>query len=74
MHKISNKLLMYVGTVAYCIAFTLFTVNRASSSYWAFCFAAFIFMVCTTASVQKHHTDTRRLLAPTSNSRSQICT
>jgi predicted MFS family arabinose efflux permease len=38
LHKVSNKLLMYIGTLAYLIAFVLLAVNRSSSSYWAFCF------------------------------------
>lgn len=45
LHKISNKLLMYIGTAAYTIAFLLLAVNRCSSSYWAFNFPAFILMV-----------------------------
>lgn len=45
LHRVSNKLLMYVGTIAYVIAFLLFSVNRYTSSYWDFCFTAFILMV-----------------------------
>ena len=45
LHKISNKLLMYVGTVAYTAAFLLLAFNRRSSSYWAFSFPAFVLMV-----------------------------
>jgi len=45
LHKISNKLLMYAGTVAYTGAFLLLAFNRQSSSYWAFSFPAFVLMV-----------------------------
>ena len=45
LHRVSNKLLMYVGTLAYFVAFLLFGVNRASSSYWAFCFPALTIQV-----------------------------
>lgn len=45
LHKISNKLLMYIGTVAYSGAFLLLALNRRSSSYWAFSFPAFVLMV-----------------------------
>ena len=45
LHRVSNKLLMYVGTIAYVIAFLLFSVNRYTSSYWDFCFTAFVLMV-----------------------------
>lgn len=45
MHRISNKLLMYVGTSAYTAAFLLFAVNRASDSYWAFYFPGFVLVV-----------------------------
>ncbi|KAL1584668.1 hypothetical protein WHR41_06937 [Cladosporium halotolerans] len=45
LHKVSNKLLMYIGTVAYTAAFLLLAVNRQSSSYWAFSFPAFVLMV-----------------------------
>ena len=45
LHKISNKLLLYIGTVAYTAAFLLLAFNRSSSSYWAFSFPAFVLMV-----------------------------
>jgi MFS family permease len=45
LHKISNKLLMYIGTIAYIAAFLLLAFNRHSSSYWAFSFPAFVLMV-----------------------------
>ena len=45
LHRISNKLLMYVGTAAYTIAFLLLSFHRVDSSYWAFCFPAFCIMV-----------------------------
>jgi MFS family permease len=45
LHKISNKLLMYIGTIAYTAAFLLLAFNRRSSSYWAFSFPAFVLMV-----------------------------
>lgn len=45
LHKVSNKLLMLIGTSAYSAAFLLLAVNRHSTSYWALCFPAFILMV-----------------------------
>jgi MFS family permease len=45
LHKVSNKLLMLVGKLGYTGAFVLLSLNRESSSYWAFCFPAFILMV-----------------------------
>lgn len=45
LHRISNKLLMYVGAAAYCVAFTLLALNRRTDIYWAFCFPAFILAV-----------------------------
>ncbi|KAM0713666.1 hypothetical protein Q7P37_010628 [Cladosporium fusiforme] len=45
LHRISNKLLLYIGTIAYAVAFLLLAMNRRSSSYWAFSFPALILMV-----------------------------
>ena len=45
MHKINNKLLMFIGTAAYTLAYLLLALNRTSSSYWAFCFPAFCVIV-----------------------------
>ncbi|KAF2862408.1 major facilitator superfamily transporter [Piedraia hortae CBS 480.64] len=48
LHKVSNKMLMLAGTVAYSIAFLLMAMNRQSSSYWAFLFPAFCIVVAGT--------------------------
>lgn len=45
LHRVSNKLLMYIGTVAYTIATLLLALNKTSSSYWAFCFPALCIIV-----------------------------
>ncbi|GAB7340902.1 hypothetical protein MBLNU457_7254t1 [Dothideomycetes sp. NU457] len=45
MHRVNNKLLMLVGTASYTISFLLLALNRTSSSYWAFCFPAFLLCV-----------------------------
>lgn len=45
LHRVSNKLLMYIGTLSYFVAFLLLVLNRTSSSYWAFCFPAFVIQV-----------------------------
>lgn len=45
LHRVSNKLLMYIGTLSYLTAFVLLALNRYSASYWAFCFPAFCLMV-----------------------------
>ncbi|QIX01381.1 hypothetical protein AMS68_006898 [Peltaster fructicola] len=45
MHRISNKLLMLAGTMGYTIAYLLAALNRVDSSYWAFFFPSFLFVV-----------------------------
>lgn len=40
LHRISNKIIMIVGAVAYTISFMLMALNRQSDSYWPFCFVA----------------------------------
>ena len=45
LHRVSNKLLMYIGTSSYLISFLLLAFNRSDSSYWSFCFPAFVIMV-----------------------------
>ncbi|KAI9657955.1 MAG: hypothetical protein M1821_002612 [Bathelium mastoideum] len=42
LHRISNQLLMYIGSAAYTVSFMLMAVNRRSDSYWAFFFPALI--------------------------------
>jgi uncharacterized membrane protein YeaQ/YmgE (transglycosylase-associated protein family) len=39
-HKISNKLIMGIGAVAYVVSFLLAAVQRNGDSYWAFSFPA----------------------------------
>lgn len=48
LHRVSNKLLMYIATSCYAIAFLLLAVSRPSSSYWAFWFPAFCIMYVIT--------------------------
>lgn len=45
LHRISNKLLMGIGSAAYMIAMLLFALNTVHDSYWAFCFPAFLLLV-----------------------------
>ncbi|TKX22631.1 MFS transporter-like protein 89 [Elsinoe australis] len=45
MHRINNKLLMFIGAFSYTISFLLLALNRTSSSYWAFCFPSFLLTV-----------------------------
>ena len=45
LHKVSNKLLMFIGTSSYFLAFILLGLNRATDSYWPFCFPAFCIVV-----------------------------
>jgi hypothetical protein len=40
LHKVSNKLLMGLGAVAYLVAFILAAAQRKGDSYWAFSFPA----------------------------------
>ncbi|KAF2878522.1 major facilitator superfamily-domain-containing protein [Massariosphaeria phaeospora] len=44
-HRVSNKLLVAIGAVAYVTAFVLAAVNRYGDSYWAFAFPAFCLCV-----------------------------
>lgn len=45
LHRVSNKLLMWIATISYTIAFCLLALNRADYSYWALCFPAQILIV-----------------------------
>lgn len=45
MHRISNKLLMFAGTMGYTIAYLLSALNRQDSSYWSFFFPSFVLVV-----------------------------
>ncbi|RMY05233.1 hypothetical protein D0868_06519 [Hortaea werneckii] len=45
LHRVSNKLLMLIGTSGYAGAFILLSVQRNDTSYWALCFPAFILLV-----------------------------
>ncbi|KAI5360202.1 putative major facilitator superfamily, MFS transporter superfamily [Septoria linicola] len=45
LHKVSNKLLMWLVTACYTVAFLLLALNRWTSSYWAFAFPALILIV-----------------------------
>ncbi|KAF2210494.1 hypothetical protein CERZMDRAFT_113390 [Cercospora zeae-maydis SCOH1-5] len=51
LHRVSNKLLMFIGAACYTTAFLLLALNRRSSSYWAFAFPAQVLIV-TAADVQ----------------------
>lgn len=44
-HKVSNKLLMAIGAIAYLVAFILAAVQRHGDSYWAFSFPALCLVV-----------------------------
>lgn len=45
LHKVSNKLLMGIGALAYTVAFVLLAQNTSTSSYWAFIFPGLAIMV-----------------------------
>ncbi|GAB7365330.1 hypothetical protein MBLNU230_g6410t1 [Neophaeotheca triangularis] len=45
LHRVSNKLLLYIGTICYTIAFLLIAVNRRSNSYWSLAFPSLILNV-----------------------------
>lgn len=45
LHKISNKLLMLIATIAYCAACLCLALNTRETSYWALCFPAFLLLV-----------------------------
>jgi len=38
LHRVSNKLLMGVGALAYVVSFVLAAVQKSGASYWAFAF------------------------------------
>ena len=41
LHRVSNKLLMGIGAMAYVVSFLLMAVQRSGDSYWAFAFPSF---------------------------------
>ena len=45
LHRVSNKVLVWVGTSSYGISMLLLAVNRASTSYWALYFPALVLIV-----------------------------
>lgn len=45
LHKVSNKLLMLIGTSCYAISFLLLGLNRDGDLYWYFIFWAFCLVV-----------------------------
>lgn len=45
LHRVSNKLLMGVGAVAYTISFALYAANRFGDSYWALIFPGAVITV-----------------------------
>ncbi|KAF7192794.1 putative MFS-type transporter [Pseudocercospora fuligena] len=45
LHRVSNKLLMWISTISYTIAFVLLAVNREGYSYWALFFPAQVLIV-----------------------------
>jgi hypothetical protein len=40
LHRVSNKLMMGIGAIAYVVSFVLVAVQRYGDSYWAFSFPA----------------------------------
>lgn len=45
LHRVSNKLLMYIATTAYMLSFLIASFTKEDSGYWGFYFVPFIFMV-----------------------------
>ncbi|RYO60401.1 hypothetical protein AA0116_g5770 [Alternaria tenuissima] len=45
LHRVSNKILMGIGTLAYTIASILVAVQRSGDSYWAFTFPSLVIIV-----------------------------
>lgn len=45
LHRVSNKLLVLIGTACYTLSFLLMGLNKSSSSYWALCFPALLLAV-----------------------------
>ena len=45
MHRVSNKLLMLVGSVSYTVSFLLLAIQKEHSSYWAFIFPSLVLNV-----------------------------
>lgn len=44
-HKVSNKLIVAIGALAYLASFVLAAVQRYGDSYWAFSFPALMLCV-----------------------------
>jgi len=45
LHRISNRILMAVGAIAYTISFLLLAVAKSNYSYWALFFPSFVLVV-----------------------------
>lgn len=45
LHKVSNKLLMFIASLAYTTAFLIMSFTDNNSSYWAFYFPPMMLMV-----------------------------
>lgn len=45
LHKVSNKLLTFIGAVCYTVSFLLLALQKSDSSYWAFIFPSLLLMV-----------------------------
>ncbi|OQE13654.1 hypothetical protein PENFLA_c045G01055 [Penicillium flavigenum] len=45
LHKVSNRVLMGIGTVAYTVAFLILSFLREEAPYWAYIFPSLILMV-----------------------------
>jgi hypothetical protein len=45
LHKVSNQVLMGVGTVAFTVAFLILSFLKEEATYWAFIFPSLILMV-----------------------------
>ncbi|OKL62154.1 hypothetical protein UA08_02382 [Talaromyces atroroseus] len=45
LHRVSNKLLMLIGTTAYTVSFLIMSFTKANSIYWGFYFVPLVLMV-----------------------------
>jgi nitrate/nitrite transporter NarK len=45
LHRVSNKLLMFIGAASYALSFLLFALNRTSYGFWPMVFPALILSV-----------------------------
>lgn len=65
LHRVSNKLLMFIATVAYTVAFLIASFTKEDSIYWGCYFVPFVLMVVG-ADIEFNVVNVRAIPQPTS--------